>query len=167
MDDNQKKGNHISAFFSISSSLTYQDFQKFRLEERIKEDNDQAPTTAPTPNTTKPLLIHISGCKLNSLPHYCDLFDESACESAEENLLQPQVFIPYELWGELPEAMKQMLVEYNKKIKVGKPKPSFVLDTTNPESSEFTLLIVVLHLRNHLKLWMNLISVTQPAPLPI
>ena len=37
-----------------------------------------------------------------------------------------------------------------------------ILNPTN-----FILLILVLHLRNHLKMWMNLISVTQPAPLPI
>ena len=31
-------------------------------------------------------------------------------------------FIPYQLWGELPEAAKQMVIEYNKKIKVVSPK---------------------------------------------
>ena len=44
------------------------------------------PTTQ-TPSTTKPFLSHISGIKPASLPHYIDLFDESAYESAEENPL--------------------------------------------------------------------------------
>ena len=43
--------------------------------------------TTQTPSTTKPLLSHISGTKLASLPHYIDLFDESVCEFAEENIL--------------------------------------------------------------------------------
>ena len=43
------------------------------------------------------------------------------------------MFIPYEIWGGLPEATKQLIIEYNKKIKVtsskpylngGKPKPN-------------------------------------------
>ena len=124
--------------FQLSSqyllSLTYQDFQKFRLKERIREDKEQAPPTAPTPSTTKPLLSHISGSEPYSLPHYCDLFDESACEAAEENLLQPQIFIPYDLWEEFPEAARQIVIEYNKKVKVVKPKQSFVLDTPHPQS---------------------------------
>ena len=44
------------------------------------------PTTQ-TPSTTKPLLGHNTKGKLDSLPHLIDLFDESACESAEANLL--------------------------------------------------------------------------------
>ena len=111
-------------------SLTYHGFQKFRIEERIRTSKEQA---APTPSTTKPLLSNISGSELYSLPHYYDQFDESACEPAEENLLQPQVFIHYELWEEFPEAFRQILIEY-KKIKVVKSKQSFVLDTTNPQS---------------------------------
>ena len=31
--------------------------------------------------------------------------------------------IPFEIWGGLPEAAKQMIIEYNKKIKVTSPKP--------------------------------------------
>ena len=34
-----------------------------------------------------------------------------------------KIFIPYEIWGGLPEAAKQMIIEYNKKIKVTSPKP--------------------------------------------
>ena len=36
-----------------------------------------------------------------------------------------KVFIPYQLWREFPEAAKQMVIEYNKKIKVVSPKPHF------------------------------------------
>ena len=36
-----------------------------------------------------------------------------------------EVFIPYQLWGELPEAAKHMVIDYNKKIKVVSPKPNF------------------------------------------
>ena len=44
--------------------------------------------TTQTPSATKPILSHILRSKpLSSLPHHIDLFDESACESAEENLL--------------------------------------------------------------------------------
>ena len=35
----------------------------------------------------KPLLGHNTKSKLDSLPHLIDLYDESVCESAEENLL--------------------------------------------------------------------------------
>ena len=46
----------------------------------------KVPTTQ-TPSTTKPLLGYNTGSKPDSLPHYIDLFDESVCESAEENVL--------------------------------------------------------------------------------
>ena len=130
----RKKKNTFQLSSQYLLSLTYQDFQKSRLEQRIRTSKGQAAPIAPTPSTTKPLLSHISGCQLNSLPYYCDVFDESACESAEENLLQPQVFITYDLWEEFPEAARQIVIEYNKKIKVVKPKQSFVLDTPHPQS---------------------------------
>ena len=43
--------------------------------------------TTQTPSTTKPFLSYISGSKtkLASLPHSIALFDESVCQSAEEN----------------------------------------------------------------------------------
>ena len=41
----------------------------------------------------------------------------------EENLLEPQIFVPYQLWGEFTEAPKQPVIEYNKNIKVVSPKP--------------------------------------------
>ena len=45
--------------------------------------------TTQTPSTIKPFLSYISGSKteLASLAHYIALFDESVCQSAEENLL--------------------------------------------------------------------------------
>ena len=43
--------------------------------------------TTQAPSTPKPLLGYNTGCKLDSIPHHIDLFDESVCESAEENLL--------------------------------------------------------------------------------
>ena len=63
----RKKGTTFQLSSQCLLSLTYQDFQNFRLEERIREDKEQALPTASTSNTTKPLLSHISGCKLNSL----------------------------------------------------------------------------------------------------
>ena len=43
-----------------------------------------------------------------------------------------KVFIPYQLWGEFLEAAKQMVIEYNKKIKVVSPKPHFRGDKPKP-----------------------------------
>ena len=96
MDVNQKEETTFQLSSQYLLSFTDQDFHEFRIEERIRTSKEGAAPTAPTPSTTEPLLSHISGSKLNSLPHYIDLFDESACESAEENLLQPQVYIPNE-----------------------------------------------------------------------
>ena len=59
-----------------------------------------------------------------------------------------KVFIPYQLWGELPEAAKQMVIDYNKKIKVvspkpyfhgGKPKPKPTLGKPNPNPQQIHL----------------------------
>ena len=36
-----------------------------------------------------------------------------------------KVFIPLQLWGEFPEAAKQMIIDYNQKIKVATPRPRF------------------------------------------
>ena len=46
-----------------------------------------------------------------------------------------KVFIPYQLCGEFPEAAKQMVIEYNKKIKVVSPKPHFHGGKSKPNSS--------------------------------
>ena len=43
-----------------------------------------------------------------------------------------KTFIPYEIWGGLPEAAKQMIIEYNKKIKVTSPKPYLNGGKTKP-----------------------------------
>ena len=59
-----------------------------------------------------------------------------------------KVFIPYQLWGEFPEAAKQMVIDYNKTIKVvspkpyshgGKPKPDPSLDKPNPNPQQVHL----------------------------
>ena len=64
--------------------LTYQEFNEFCPENMIRMIKEQ---TTQTPSTTRPILSHISrSWPLSSPPHYIDLFDESACESAEENL---------------------------------------------------------------------------------
>ena len=139
---------------------------------------------------------------LSSLPHHIDLFDESGCESAEENLLHlddlksspsppfQSSSIPPELpestktstpnhpWGKFPERADKIILEDPKTSKWLILTHTQLFVTLNPNHplfwihlilnpSQFTLLIFVLHLRTHLKMWMNLISVTQPAPLPI
>ena len=43
--------------------------------------------TSQTPRITRPLVHHNTKGKLDYIPHLIDLFDESVCESAEENLL--------------------------------------------------------------------------------
>ena len=78
------------------------------------------------------------------------------------------------VWKEYSEYMTTA----SKKIKVvnpnphsticnPEPKPSFVLDTPNPQSQPVHPLIFVLYLMTHLKMWINLISVILPAPPPI
>ena len=125
------------------------------------------PTTQ-TPSTTKPFLSHISGIKPTSLPHYIDLFDESAYESAEENPLHldelksppsspflsssnpfelprpTKTSIPNQPWEGFCLRTKKTNIEDPKKVNVDNPnphsticnpvpKPSFVLDTPNPQ----------------------------------
>ena len=46
-----------------------------------------------------------------------------------------KVLIPYQLWGELPEAAKKMMIEYNKKIKVVRPKPHLNGGKSNPNAT--------------------------------
>ena len=145
-------------------------------------------TTTQTPSTTKPFLSHTSRSKtkLASLPHYVDLFDESVCESAEGNLLHLDELksSPFSLFQsssnpfELPKPTKTSIpnqpLEDPNKVRVvnpnphsticnPEPKPSFVLDTLYPQSQ----LTFVRHMMTHLKIWINLISVIPPAPLPI
>ena len=92
---NQKRFDLPSQYFL---SLTYQEFNKFRQENMSRMT--KVPTTQ-TPNISKPLLGHNTKSKLDYIPHLIDLFDESVCESAEENLLQleklksPTSFSPY------------------------------------------------------------------------
>ena len=81
-----KEGNHIPTFSEYLLSFTHQDFNKFRQEEMIRIFKLQ---TTPTPSTTKLLPSHTSRrkTKLVFLPHCMNLFDESVCESTEENPL--------------------------------------------------------------------------------
>ena len=44
----------------------------------------------------------------------------------------PKFLFPHQLWGEFPEAAKQMVIEYNKKIKVVSPKPHFHCGKSKP-----------------------------------
>ena len=111
--------------------------------------------TALTPSITKPLYGHNTKSKLDSLPHLIDLFDESVCESAEENLLHleklksPTSFYPYSTsLSELPECSKTSTpnqpwegfclrtkktnIEDLKKVKVVNPNPRSTI--CEPES---------------------------------
>ena len=111
---------------------------------------------------------------INPNPHYH--VDDFEYDLQEEDfpIDQNQVFIPYQLWGELTEATKQMVIEYNKKVKVVHTQQFVTLKPNNPlfwihlilNPSQFTLLTFVLHLMTHI-LWINLIAVNPPAPLPI
>ena len=56
--------------------------------------------------------------------------DESFPYSVFQSFLNPsapkkstRIFNPYEIWGGLADAAKQMIIEYNKKVKVTSPKP--------------------------------------------
>ena len=46
-----------------------------------------------------------------------------------------KVFILYQLWGDFPEAAKQMNIDYNKQIKVPNPRPPFNGGNTKPKST--------------------------------
>ena len=56
-------------------------------------------------------------------PSSYSVFQSSFTSSSPEK--STKVFILFQLCGELPEAAKQMVIEYNKKIKVVSPKPHF------------------------------------------
>ena len=56
-------------------------------------------------------------------PSPCSVFQSSLNSTAPKK--PTKFFIPYQLWGEFPEGAKQMVIEYNKKIKVVSPKPHF------------------------------------------
>ena len=61
--------------------------------------------------------------KIHDEPSPYSVFQSSFNSSAPKE--PTKVFIPYQLWGEFPEAVKQMVIEYNKKIDVVSPKPHF------------------------------------------
>ena len=117
-------------------SLTYQESSKFRQE------NMSRLTKGPM---SKPLLGHNRKSKLDSLPHLIDLYDESVCESAEENLgvkeLKPtQLFVgattnlfelpestktstPNQTWEGFCLRSKKTNIEDPNKVKVVNPNP--------------------------------------------
>ena len=45
------------------------------------------------------------------------------------------VFIPFQLWGDFPEAAKQMIIDYNKKIKEPNPRPHISGGNTKQKST--------------------------------
>ena len=83
------------------------------------------------------------------ISHQVDHFDESDHEFGEDNLNNSEeedpspysvfhstfnsthpkkptkVLVPYQHWGKFPEAAKQMIIDYNEKIKVANPRPPF------------------------------------------
>ena len=149
------KISQISSQYSLS--FTYQEFNEFYPENMIRMIKEQ---TSQTPSTTKPILSHISRSKpLSSLPHHVDLFDESACESAEENLLHLDEFksslsppfqsssCPPELpastktstsnqpWGKIPERTDKIITEDPKKDKLVNPNPPPTICNPEPKPS--------------------------------
>ena len=54
-------------------------------------------------------------------------------DSSQEGSLEGS-FVPYQLWGDFPEAV-QMIIDYNKKIKVQSPRPHFNGGNTKPTST--------------------------------
>ena len=80
------------------------------------------------------------------ISHQVDNYDESDHEFGEDNLTDSEgddpssysgfqssfnstepkkptkLVIPYQLWGDFPEAAKQMIIDYNIKIKVPNPR---------------------------------------------
>ena len=108
--------------------------------------------------TTKPLLGHNTKSKLDSLPHLIDLYDESVCESAEENLLHLkelkylQTFVgcstnrfelpkstktstPNQPWEGLCLRATNTNIEDPKKIKVVNPNPHSTICNPEPKPS--------------------------------
>ena len=107
---NQKRFDLPSQYFL---SLTYQEFNKFRQENMSRMT--KVPTTQ-TPSIAKSLLGHNTKGKLDYIPHLIDLYDESVCESAEENLLHLKELKSIQLFVgattnlfELPKPSKTLL----------------------------------------------------------
>ena len=97
--------------------------------------------------------------KKTFISHQVDNFDESDHEFGEDilndseeddpspysvfqssfNSAEPEkptkLFISYQLWGDFPEATKQMIIDCNRKIKVPNPRPHFNGGNTKPKST--------------------------------
>ena len=180
----RKRENTFQHSSQYLLSLTYQDFNKSRQEDMIRMT--QVPTTPP-PSTDKPFPSHTSTSKTRPvfLSQHVDIFDESNCDSTEATLLNkdesdpspsPTVKSPSNLLATkraftrvhftFPEESKKLIIEEHKDAKVTPsthpPQLGAINLLLNP--SQLTLLTFVLHLRSHLKTWINLMSVTPPAP---
>ena len=151
------KGNTFQVSSQYFLSLTYQDFNKFRQENMSRMT--KVPTTQ-TPSTTKPFLSHPSGNPI-ILTYLVNLFvnllkktDElksspsSLFESSSNPFELPRptkTSIPNQLWEVFCLKNMKITIEDPKKVKVVNPnphstignpeaKPTFVLDTPNPQS---------------------------------
>ena len=96
--------------------------------------------------------------------------DPSSCSVVQSsfNSTEPKkptkVFSSYQPWGDFPEAAKQMIIDYNKKIKVPNPKQHFNGGNTKPHSSlgqpnpkpkqiHFVILLIILPKKLLVKPW--------------
>ena len=130
-------------------SLKYQEFNKFRQE------NMSRVTKVPA---TKPLLGHNTKSKLDSLPLLIGLYDESVCESAEENLLHlkelksiqlfvgattnlfelpkpTKTFTPNQPWEGFCLRTNKTNIEDPKKVKVVNPNQHSTICNCEPKPS--------------------------------
>ena len=85
------------------------------------------------------------------------------------NLRNPPKFYSLQLWGDFPAAAKQMIINYNEKIKVPNPRPHFngsntkpksTLGQSNPSPNKFifmkmTILLIILPQKLLLKPWLT------------
>ena len=66
-------------------------------------------------------------------PSLCSVFQSSF--NSTEPKKPTKVLILHQLWGEFPEAAKQMIIDYNKEIKVANPRPLSNGGNTKPKST--------------------------------
>ena len=185
LDVNQKEGKHISTFFSVSSFPYISGFQQVQAR-RYDQDDSGANISTP-PSTDKPFPSHTSTSKTRPvfLSQHVYIFDESNGDSTEATLLNkdesdpslsPTVKSPSNLLATkraftrvhftFPEDSKKLIIEEHKDAKVipSTHPPQLVAINLLLNPSQLTLLTFVLHLRRPLKTWINLMSVTPPAP---
>ena len=67
--------------------------------------------------------------------YYIYIFIFQSSFNSTEPKKPTKVFIPYQPWREFPEAAKQMIIEYNKKIRVANRRPHFNGGNTIPQST--------------------------------